>query len=154
MQGPLVDACCLSNAPADAAVAAKEKAGIDQAEPIAGHQVYFAQLVTVPEQTGPTNDTASQYPKPWGDAQQRPAGTPLSLAVNHALETGQATPWSERSESGVVTVGERRMWRGRVCRTYGFTTNGIRSPVVISCQAADGSWHAADTYTNAIAPAG
>lgn len=105
--------------------------------------------------TGDNSDLsngASVVPPPTSDPQQL-SGSPLGEAINQALETGQATPWSEGADSGVVSVGERRVWRGRFCRSYGFTTNGVRSAAVIACQTPDGSWRAADTYTNAVAPA-
>lgn len=98
-----------------------------------------------------SNDASVAPPPP--DSQEQSPGSALKVAINQALETGESTPWSEGSDTGVVSVGERRVWRGRFCRTYGFTTNGVRSPVVVACQTPDGAWHATDTYSNAIAPA-
>ena len=70
------------------------------------------------------------------------ASTPLTLsaALQGAFATGQATTWSDGGKSGVVSVGEQRVWRGRPCRSYAFTTNGERSSVAIACQRSDGTW--------------
>lgn len=72
-----------------------------------------------------------------------PSQSPLRDAIARALQSGEETPWRDGSDSGFVSVGERRAWRGLQCRTYGFTTNGVRSSVEIACEAADGSWHSA-----------
>ena len=103
-------------------------------------------------QVGDAGNDASAAEPPASDSSAHSGAPSLETAVNQALETGQATAWSEGTDGGLVSVGERRAWRGRFCRSYGFTTNGVRSPLVIACQARDGSWHPADTYTNALAP--
>jgi len=65
---------------------------------------------------------------------------PLKPAISAALSSGDETPWTQGSNSGTVSVGPQVQWRGRTCRTYGYTTNGVKSAVTTVCQVAGQGW--------------
>jgi hypothetical protein len=91
----------------------------------------------------PPTDPEAPLPasSPAGDSAP-PTQSPLGVAIQRALQLGQEVPWQDGASGGTVSVGEARMWQGRLCRSYAFTTDGQRSPVEIACQSSGGEWRA------------
>ncbi len=70
----------------------------------------------------------------------------LRAAVSAALRSGQATPWSDGRNAGTVFVGESRVWRGRLCRSFNYSANGVRSGLTLACFFPDGQWRAVQAW--------
>ena len=91
-------------------------------------------------QADDTSSSPSAGPTAEGAAQQAAQTYDLRSAIATALSTGRTIPWTDGQSSGAVVVGPIAPWRGRSCRTYGYSINGVRAPLKIMCQTFQGGW--------------